>query len=95
MVVYTHYITTVKVLLMKAQEVKWTNPKNKYWKLHELHKYAIKLMHTVWTKGQKIECFNEFLDVMVKDPICNGWVLQYIPVAAGTAFRVIRADEAS
>ena len=30
---------------LKDQEVKWSNPES-CWKLHELHKYAVKNMHT-------------------------------------------------
>ena len=69
---------------MKAREVKWMNFKMEI-------AWIAQICNKIYAqKVKKKECFN---DSMVEEPICNGWVLQYIFVAAGTAsIAVVRAD---
>ena len=43
------------------------------------------------TKNTNIEGIDELLNVVMEEPICNGWVLNHCSAAAGTGIRIIGA----
>ena len=46
-------------------------------------------------RDNNIGGYNKLLDAVVEEPVSNGWILIYSFVAAGIAFRVVRADDAT